>query len=221
MVLTNIVAIKNNLFKYKKTRSELATFVKQSMPVFWVIGPIGCGKSTLAEMIAKSSKFHLIDVKLLIKEDTLKVKWNRTAKNYKKDQVSSEIMLNMLKKEIIRTSQNAIGYIIDGFPTNIHEAKLFEDRICNVNVIIYLTLVLDGLLARKVTQIGTYHVNEERIQYIKSMNNLNKLSKLYNKKTIKLHANYPPEATCAKLVEILEDFWGYKFLRLYNKHLPD
>ncbi|KAF5303583.1 hypothetical protein FQR65_LT08184 [Abscondita terminalis] len=183
-----------SIFKHKPNKSE------QKFPVFWLIGPTGCGKSTLAEMLANCSKFHLINAQLLMKDDLLK--WNKTAK-------------------IIRTSQSAIGYIIDGYPTKLNEAKLFEERICSVSVVICLTLVLDGLLARKVTQIGAYDVNEARIQYVNETSNMTKISKRYNHKIIKLHANYPPESTCTKLIEILEDFWGYKFLRLYNKHLNE
>lgn len=126
--------------------------------------------------------------------------------------------MDSFKEIFIHTHEHSLGYIIDGFPCNQRQAKLFEKTFYKVSIIVYTTLVLDALLARMITQHGSIDINEVRVDHIQSTKQLNKVYKKYEHQTIKIHANYPPEDTCTHLVENLEDFWGYKFIRLYNKN---
>lgn len=214
----------SSLTKNKKKHfydCDLQPFLDRKMPVFWIMGPSGCGKTTLAEMLAKSSKYRLLNIKNLIKEEI--VKGQKASKlllesNTKEHELPIQLLINLIKEDIIHSYENTSGYIIDGFPINLREAKAFERNICKVSLVIYVTLVLDAIFARRITQVGAFNPNQERIQFIKNVNSLNRISKAYEHKLIKIPANYPPEDTCTRLVEYLEDYWGYKFLRLYNKN---
>ncbi|XP_031338594.1 uncharacterized protein LOC116167382 [Photinus pyralis] len=199
----------------KRRDTALQPFLGMKLPIFWIIGPSASSKSTIAEMLAKSSQFHLISLQSLKKDEMQKRKWN--VNNSTRSNENQDLFIHLLKEEFIRTYQNSTGYIIDGFPMNIREANLFEKHICKVNVIIYLTLTLDALLCRRVTQLHYFDVEEERIKYVDSLRNINKIVQKFQRKTIKIASKYPPEDTCTKLVVTLEDDWGYKFMRLYNK----
>lgn len=201
--------------------NDLQSFLSKNLPIFWIMGPPSCGKTTLAEMLAQSSKYHLLKVSSLLTEDSMKRKWRgKFIFNYLDAgrKVPNEIIVHLLKEALLHSYDSCTGYVIDGFPANIRQAKLFEKEICKVSMIIYVTLILDALLARKITQVGAFDPNEERIRYLSYSKRLNEIAKKYDQKTLKINSNYPPEDTCTRLVENLEDFWGYKFLRLYNKN---
>lgn len=199
-----------------KQSRDLAPFRARNLPFFWVIGPPLCGKSTLAEMLANSSNYRLISVSMVLDDEAKKdhVRGKLVSEYLSKRlEVPDEIVLKILKEIILATYQTSLGYIVDGFPKKRKQAQRFKKEICNVGLIIYVTLVLDALLARVVKNYGAVDLEAMRIRHIKASKNLNAIYKSNEHKAIKVMANYPPEDTCTKLIEDLEDFWGYKFQR--------
>lgn len=206
------------LWCWERTRPadgyNLDPFLQKQLPIFWIMGPSYCGKTTLAEMLAKASKYHLLKVNQLVEDEIKKGKWrSKIILDYlnRNSVISEDIIINLLKEAFIRTHENCIGYIIDGFPLHVREAKLFEHEICKVSMVIYVTLDLDAFLARIAKNRRSANEEMARLKYINRTKELNIVYKKYESKTIKLYSNYPPEDMCNQLIEDLEDFWAYQF----------
>lgn len=200
---------------------DLGPFLARELPIFWIMGPPKCGKSTLAAMLARCSKYDLLKMSRLIKDEAQKDHWRgKLVLEYlnKGNPVPDEIVIVLLIEKFVSAPQTVIGYIIDGFPLTIRQAELFEKRICKSSMVIYITLALDAVLARVVHSAGRSDENAIRIQHIEHTKRLDGVFRKFEHKAIKLHSNYTPEETCTRLLENLEDFWGYKFQRLYNKN---
>lgn len=213
-------------FKTHKTqetisKQDMVLFIQKDLPIFWVMGPPHCGTSTLAEMLARSSKYNLVKVSKLIKDEAdMDTNYSKIIQECmdKYNPVPDKIVVSLLKEHLLLKSEKAQGFIIDGFPLSLHQAKLFEKTICPIKMVIYVTLILDAVLARVIRHYDEVDVEYIRMQHVKYTKRLNSIYQKYEHKAIKLNSNYPPEDTCTKLVENLEDFWGYKFLRLFVKN---
>ncbi|XP_017783106.1 PREDICTED: adenylate kinase isoenzyme 5-like [Nicrophorus vespilloides] len=204
-----------------KDRFDLQPFLMRRLPIFWIMGPPGCGKSTLACMLEKSSKYNLVKISDLINEEITKGKFRAKIIEdcLKKGKfVPDEIIVTLIKEYIFLNYANAKGFIFSGFPIHLRQAKLFELEICKVNIIIYCTLVLDSLLGRMITKYGEINTEQVRLQFVEKHKSSQSIYKYYEHKTLKVMTNYPPEETVTKLISDLEDYWGYKFERLYNKN---
>ncbi|XP_065158704.1 adenylate kinase isoenzyme 1-like [Atheta coriaria] len=203
-----------------KDRFDLQPFLMRRIPIFWIMGPIGSGKSTLACMLEKASHYNLVKITDLIFEELEKAKFRARVIEEcikKGRQVPDEIVITLLKEYIFLNYANAKGFILCGFPLHLRQAKLFESEICKVNIIIYCHLVLDSVLGRMINKYGDINTESVRIKYVKSSRQCQQVYRYYESKTIKLMTNYPPEDTVSKLISDLEDYWAYKFERIYNK----
>lgn len=168
------------------------------VPIFCVIGPHHCGKSTISTLLAEACKFALIDIKKILQNET--------------NPITDKLVLLVLKKCLV-DEETERGYIIDGFPENLRQAMKFENEVCKINVIIYVNLVLDLLLSRLIQNSKSVDMEQIRITYIRSNKRANAIFKKYEHKAVKVWADYPAKKTCNRLIETLEELWGYKFDR--------
>ena len=101
-----------------------------------LFGPPGAGKGTQSEKIIK--KYNLVPIatgdlfRLHLKNNT---ELGITAKEYmnRGNLVPDEIVINMVEDKINK-SQNAIGFIFDGFPRTINQAKALDKMLKEKNI---------------------------------------------------------------------------------------
>ena len=101
-----------------------------------LFGPPGAGKGTQSEKIIK--KYNLVPIatgdlfRLHLKNNTA---LGITAKEYmnRGNLVPDEIVINMVEDKINK-SQNAIGFIFDGFPRTINQAKALDKMLKEKNI---------------------------------------------------------------------------------------
>ena len=101
-----------------------------------LFGPPGAGKGTQSEKIIK--KYNLVPIatgdlfRLHLKNNT---QLGITAKEYmnRGNLVPDEIVINMVEDKINK-SQNAIGFIFDGFPRTINQAKALDKMLKEKNI---------------------------------------------------------------------------------------
>jgi len=129
-----------------------------------MFGAPGVGKGTVAELLAKKHKLDIISASgLLKKEVKKKTKTGKEIAEYmaKGKLVPSEDIIPSMIKAI--KSSKAKTIIIDGFPRNIEQAKLIQEKV-KINYVIDLKapekIIIQRLSGRRVCpKCGTiYHL---------------------------------------------------------------
>jgi adenylate kinase len=108
------------------------------------IAPPAAGKGTQAVMLSSKYKMPHIstgDILRNAQDDTERGKYitNEMAQGHF---VSDEIILELLKERLLQSDCNN-GYILDGFPRNIEQAKHYEEILTNLNKDLGYVIVLD------------------------------------------------------------------------------
>jgi len=87
-----------------------------------LIGPPGSGKGTYARLLNKKYKIPMISVGRLLRKISKNKKWEYLDKRYlsKGKLVPDKVVMKVVKDHLKRK------YILDGFPRDLNEAKLFE-----------------------------------------------------------------------------------------------
>ncbi|MFQ5721169.1 MAG: adenylate kinase [Candidatus Aminicenantales bacterium] len=94
-----------------------------------LLGPPGCGKGTQGELVAK--EYHMPRI---VAGDILRQAVQKGTPLGKKAEafmnqgklVRDDLVIDMIKERIEKSDCGA-GYILDGFPRNIHQAKALEE----------------------------------------------------------------------------------------------
>jgi adenylate kinase len=139
-----------------------------------LIGAPGAGKGTQAKLIAE--RFHIAHIssgdllRMHVEENTT---IGRAAKEYlaKGDLVPDAIVMDMLRKPVVAASR-AGGYVLDGFPRTVEEAKAAYETASELGVAVEVAVYLDvpteeltrRLLARGRGKDDTPEVIEHRLQ---------------------------------------------------------
>lgn len=108
------------------------------------IAPPAAGKGTAAVML--SSKYNIPhistgDILRNAQDNTERGKYITNEMN-QGHFVSDEIILELLKERLLQSDCNN-GYILDGFPRNIEQAKHYEEILNNLNKDLGYVIVLD------------------------------------------------------------------------------
>ena len=110
-----------------------------------LLGPPGAGKGTHAVELSKTLKLPHISTGDLFRENLNKnSSLGQKAKSYmdKGDLVPDEIVLNMLFDRISKKDCMQ-GYILDGFPRTIEQAKSYDERLDKKTKVLAINLAID------------------------------------------------------------------------------
>jgi adenylate kinase len=123
-----------------------------------LIGAPGAGKGTQAERIAQ--RFGLIHISsgdLLREHVTKGTALGLTAQAYmaRGDLVPDALVLDMLRKPVVAAAEQG-GYVLDGFPRNVEQAKagygVAKDLGVSVQLAVYIEVARDSLIDRIVAR---------------------------------------------------------------------
>ncbi len=109
-----------------------------------LIGIQGSGKGTQAELLMKKYRLAHVSVGELLREEEAKKSWlgKKIASIINKGNlVPDRISVNIAKKRIdeINKSKSFKGYILDGFPRNLNQARKLE-KFAKIDAVVYFTL---------------------------------------------------------------------------------
>ena len=148
------------------------------------LGPPGAGKGTQAERISKSySLLHLSTGDLLRNEVEKDSVLGKQAKDImdKGELVSDELVLSIVEQKIILQNQ---GWLLDGFPRNLIQAKALQSLLEKINQPIEQVVLLevnDEILIHRLLARGRSDDNEQTIRH---------RLKVYREKTTPLINHY-------------------------------
>lgn len=190
---------------------DLEHFLDLRLPIFWVMGPPRCGKTTIAKALAAASNYRLVQISQLIKDEIAKDEWRgKIIEEYTKmgEPCPNEIVLNLLKEVFHFTCDDSEGYILDGFPLDLQQAKQFEFEICKVYIIIYPTLTEDAYIKRFRPLKDDENARAIHMEHYQTCQ---EVYRHYEQKTLKCFTIYKTDILVKALICDLERYFGYKF----------
>ena len=110
-----------------------------------IFGKPGSGKGTLANFLKeKYSLYHISTGDLFRKNISNKTKLGIEAKSYLDigDLVPDSVTIKMLENEVLQNNK-VKGYIFDGFPRTLAQAKSLDTFLNSINLKINATIALD------------------------------------------------------------------------------
>jgi len=118
-----------------------------------LLGPPGVGKGTVGGVLSKKWNVPIISSGDILRKNVKReTSYGKNAKEYmhKGELVPDNIVVKIIK-ERIDAEDCKEGFIMDGFPRNIYQAKVFEEIIKNKNIcrVVYLK-TSDGFLIKRL-----------------------------------------------------------------------
>lgn len=152
---------------HKKTEK-----LKINVPIIWVIGGPGSGKGTQCDKIVAKYGFHHISSGDLIraevnKKETTPGNTALVSIMGAGQLVSTDYVIDLIRKEINRTISTAKGYLIDGYPRQRDQGILFEKEIASVSMILFFdasTEVLTQRILARGKNSGRVDDNEDTLK---------------------------------------------------------
>jgi adenylate kinase len=124
--------------------------LKNSKIIFVVGGP-GSGKGTQCELIVEKYGFtHLSTGDLLREAVQSKTERGEQLNALMKEGklVPMEVVLDLLKENMIKNVEKSKGFLIDGYPREVPQAKKFEELIAPCNLVLYVKASDDTMTKR-------------------------------------------------------------------------
>lgn len=109
------------------------------------LGPPGAGKGTQAEILAKKLEIpHISTGEILREAIAQQTTLGIEAKNYvdNGDLVPNELILDLVKERLSQEDTKK-GWILDGFPRNVHQASFLDELLAQLNQACDYVLNLD------------------------------------------------------------------------------
>jgi adenylate kinase len=115
-----------------------------------ILGAPGAGKGTQSDIISKKLNIpHISTGDILRKEISQGTELGKKVKEYVEsgrlvpDEIIADILLNELKNDVYKN-----GYILDGFPRNIDQAKILENKGISFDKVVLIDTSEDEVLKR-------------------------------------------------------------------------
>jgi adenylate kinase len=132
-----------------------------------LLGPPGSGKGTQAELLSKQFSMQHLSTGELLRQAIL----NNTNLGIQAKAaieagqlVSDDIIINLVKDEIVKLKNNTKGLILDGFPRNLFQAQMLDAEGILIDWIIYLK-VSDQIIIHRLAG-RRYHANSGRVYHV-------------------------------------------------------
>jgi len=144
--------------KGKGMDEDLLALRDAKLPIIWVLGGPGAGKATQCTKLAEKYGFKNIITGELLRGEVMKGSVLGKSINdlmMKGQLVPRDVVLDLVKKEMLADVANTRGYFIAGFPREIKQAQDFEAKITPCSMVLYLKatddVMKERLMARGMT----------------------------------------------------------------------
>ncbi|CAF0823876.1 unnamed protein product [Rotaria sordida] len=138
--------------------------------IIFVVGGPGSGKGTQCERIVQKYGFTHLSTGDLLREAVQSKSERGEQLNALMKQgklVPIEVVLDLLKENMIKNADKSKGFLIDGYPREIPQAKKFEELIAPCNLVLYVKASDDTMTKRLLHRgqtSGRVDDNEETIK---------------------------------------------------------
>ncbi|WP_343192515.1 nucleoside monophosphate kinase [Buchnera aphidicola (Taiwanaphis decaspermi)] len=131
-----------------------------------LLGSPGTGKGTQANLISKKFNIPNICTSAILRNSFKRYSSSNIKNNIDNGILVKDNIVMSLIKERIKKKDCLKGFVLDGFPRNLSQAKLFEKLKININHIIELFLPKEKIISRLTTG-RMIHKSSGRTYHIK------------------------------------------------------
>jgi len=136
-----------------------------NVPIILILGGPGCGKGTLCEQIGVKHNFTHLSTGELLRACVMSGT-DRGLQLFgimeRGQHVPDEEVVSLLSEAIQSKVGGTMGFLIDGFPASVQQAKMFEEKIVPPTKIIHLD-VNEDIMKGRLRQRGNFDDKEDAI----------------------------------------------------------
>uniref|UniRef100_A0A915NYE3 Adenylate kinase n=2 Tax=Meloidogyne TaxID=189290 RepID=A0A915NYE3_9BILA len=130
----------------------MAAVLNKDLPIIFIVGSPGCGKTTQCNLIAKKYGYtHLSSCNLMAAEvssgSPLVLQFSKTLKAGQVFEWDMELYL--IEKAMLKAVEGgAKGFLIDGFPRDVDQGRRFEEKLSPSHLVIFFDVTEETLVKR-------------------------------------------------------------------------
>merc|ERR1711915_211346 len=178
------------------------------LPVIWLIGGPGSGKGTQCDSIVAKINFSHLSSGDLLRGEVLSGSARGMQLFRVMEQgllVPDEEVVFLLKDAMGAKAGSTKGFVIDGFPATLEQAKLFEEKIGAPTKIIVFEVNEEVLKGRLKERANFDDKPEAIVKRIDTFNSQTRpVIKQYAKNIITINADKKPDAVFADVCKAME-----------------
>ncbi|XP_064458271.1 FYN-binding protein 1-like [Ornithodoros turicata] len=190
---------------------DIGELLQVDVPVIFVFGGPGSGKRTQCAMIAEKYGFtHILSSDLVRDEVQAGTDVGKAISGVleRGELVPLEYVIFVLKQNIKKVLGTSKGYLIDGFPRNVTQAEIFQERVCKITHVVYFEVSNETMLKRTLERTKA-SAGEDRTEDVKRsidvfLNESIPVIEMYQEKTIKISAEEDPEVVFESIVPYID-----------------
>ncbi|KAB0798604.1 hypothetical protein PPYR_09597 [Photinus pyralis] len=182
---------------FQRLPYDMSKLTTNPVPFIWMVGASGTGRHLHARTISEKFIYELISVSnLLQSEGNQPTERGRIVHDALRDstrKVPDEIVIDLLKEEILSKVRGSNGFLFNGFPRTAQQASMFVKEIGNVDAIIYLYTDMQVMISRiREKKSKNLHENLLKRQIRTYTKEVKKAVSKYGAKIEKVCADGPP-----------------------------
>lgn len=188
----------------QRLQCDMTPIKLRSLPIVWMVGPPGSGRTTQGKLLKQNLSFSNIKVAELLrdesKKDTDRGRLINESLNHRDKKIPDTIVIDLIKEEMLKQASNCKGFVINNFPKNSKQAALFTKEIDEADVLIYLFADISTLIERTKLKIES-QLDDETIK--KTITNYLKKARdvalKYKRKVEKIRVTDDPNEVYTKI----------------------
>ncbi|XP_023331367.1 adenylate kinase isoenzyme 1 [Eurytemora carolleeae] len=145
--------------------AEKSALAAANLPIIWILGGPGCGKGTQCEQIVSKYNYSHLSTGELLRSEVMSGS-SRGIQLFslmeKGQHVPDEEVVGLLAEAMMTRLNKTKGFLIDGFPAGLEQAKMFEDRIGSPTKILVFE-ANEEVLKCRLKERGNFDDKEESI----------------------------------------------------------
>lgn len=149
---------------------DMTPFKEAKLPIIWVLGGPGSGKGTqCVKIVEKFGYTHISSGDLLRAEVASGSDLGKSCEAIMKSGslVPTGVIMDLMKKAILEAVPTSKGYLIDGLPRELGQAKIFEEEISPCALVLNFEVSDETLKARLLERgKGSGRVDDQNIETI-------------------------------------------------------
>lgn len=148
----------------------MTPFKDAKLPIIWVLGGPGSGKGTqCVKIVEKFGYTHISSGDLLRAEVASGSDLGKSCEAIMKSGslVPTGVIMDLMKKAILEAVATSKGYLIDGLPRELGQAKIFEEEISTCALVLNFEVSDETLKARLLERgKGSGRVDDQNMDTI-------------------------------------------------------